>query len=325
MCSQSRRHGRRGQTLQLRRQVLSWSRRSALVAVASLASAILLVAGGVVVGRQLTAGSSPTRGTQPLEKSPAGAHVHPPVVDSPREDSNQFANELAQMVTVIDAEIGVVVTSIGSAERPVVIGDWQSGPAWSTIKVPLAIASLGEQKDPSEVTDSIVAAITRSDNAAAEAVWQGLGDPRIAAQKVEKLLREAGDPTMVEWQKVRPQFSAFGQTRWSLADQSRFLSWAVCDNRSAPVLSLMSEVQDDQRWGLGVIHGAQFKGGWGPALDGKYLVRQIGVVPTSRGLTAVAMAVVPSSGTFEDGTEALTHIAGWISEHSAGLPAGRCP
>ena len=82
------------------------------------------------------------------------------------------------------------------------------------------------------------AAITESDNAAAESIWEGLGDPVTAARKVEDVLKEAGDSTTVQSQKVRPEFTAFGQTYWPLIDQARFLAFAVCDNRNAPSSSL---------------------------------------------------------------------------------------
>ena len=39
------------------------------------------------------------------------------------------------------------------------------------------------------------AAITESDNAAAESLWAQLGDPPAAAQQVQQVLQEAGDPT----------------------------------------------------------------------------------------------------------------------------------
>ena len=44
------------------------------------------------------------------------------------------------------------------------------------IKVPLVIAALREEAPP-EVTDAMTAAITESDNAAAESIWASLGDP----------------------------------------------------------------------------------------------------------------------------------------------------
>ena len=142
--------------------------------------------------------------------------------------------------------------------------------------------------------------------------------------KVEAVLAEAGAPTAVESRKVRPEFTAFGQTTWSLSDQATFLSSAACDPRNQPIMDLMGQIEPDQSWGLGQIPGAKFKGGWGPSLEDAYLVRQFGVIPVNDGLAVVAVAVEPKSGSFDDGTQALTRIATWLQEHTGLLPVGNC-
>jgi hypothetical protein len=231
-----------------------------------------------------------------------------------------LAADFARLETKLHAVIGIAISAVGSDTAPIALGHWQSGPAWSTIKVPLAIAALREE-DPPNVTPAMTAAITESDNAAAESLWQSLGDPLTAAHKVEAVLRETGDSTTVQPHKVRPEFTAFGQSDWPLTDQARFTSVAVCDHRNAPIFSLMARVIGDQRWGLGIIGGARFKGGWGPSVSGGYLVRQIGVLSTPSGLTAVALAAQPASGSFTDGIEDLSEMARWLTAHSAALPS----
>jgi hypothetical protein len=231
--------------------------------------------------------------------------------------------DFAELQQRVPATIGVVLAPVGAPQTPVLLGEWSSGPAWSTIKVPLAIAAL-RAEDPPQVTGPMTNAITQSDNAAADVLWQGLGDPETAAGKVDAVLQEVGDPTKVQSQRIRPEFSAFGQTNWSLADQTRFLAAAACDNRNAPILDLMGEISGGQRWGLGTIADTRFKGGWGPSEAGAYLVRQIGVMPVDAGEVVVSIAVLPQSGAFADGTAELTQIAEWLRDHAAALPAGRC-
>ncbi|WP_139798077.1 serine hydrolase [Mycobacterium noviomagense] len=223
----------------------------------------------------------------------------------------------------LHATMGIVISAVGANPKQLVLGDWESGPAWSTMKVPLTITALDEENPPT-VTDSMRAAITESDNAAAESIWENLGDPVTAAHKVEALLKKYGDPTTVEWRKLRPQFTAFGQTIWSLTNQARFTAAAVCDSSSAPIFTLMGQVEDDQRWGLGSIADTRLKGGWGPSTTGRYLVRQLGVLPTPTGLTAVAVATEPASGSFNDGTQELTEVSKWLTSHMAELPSGHC-
>jgi hypothetical protein len=242
---------------------------------------------------------------------------------APAAQAATLSADFARLETKLPAVVGIAVGPCGNGKAPIMLGSWRSGPAWSTIKVPLVIAALRENIPP-RVTDAMAAAITESDNAAAESVWASLGDPITAAHKVEAVLRETGDPTTVQSQKVRPEFSAFGQTDWSLTDQVRFTSVAVCNSANAPIFALMGRVEQDQRWGIGTIPGVRFKGGWGPSPTGSYLVRQLGVLRAPNWDIAVALAAQPASGKFDDGTATLTAMATWLTAHLGELPAGQC-
>ncbi|TRW81252.1 hypothetical protein FK535_17510 [Mycolicibacterium sp. 018/SC-01/001] len=212
---------------------------------------------------------------------------------------------------------------VGTETTPIFFGTWAEGPAWSTVKIPLAIAATRE--NPATIVSSEVeAAITESDNAAAEALWESLGEPTTAAKKVKAVLAEAGNAPEVQSQRIRPGFSAFGQTVWSLADQARFAAHLACDPDDGQVLELMGQITASQRWGLGNLSDARFKGGWGPDPTGGYLVRQFGIINAPRGLVAVAMAAQPRSGSFDDGIQQLDAMAGWLSDRLDLLPAGRC-
>jgi hypothetical protein len=237
--------------------------------------------------------------------------------------ASELVADFARLETTLHAVAGIAVSAVGNGQTPITLGQWQSGPAWSTIKVPLIIAALREERPP-KVTDAMTAAITESDNAAAESIWVSLGDPVTAAYKVDAVLRETGDSTTVQSERVRPEFSAFGQTEWSLTDQVRFTSVAVCDTANAPVFALMGQVQSDQRWGIGTLPGSRFKGGWGPSPTGSYLVRQMGVLAGPTGMIVVALAAQPASGKFDDGVAALTEMARWLTAHLSALPAGHC-
>jgi len=234
-----------------------------------------------------------------------------------------LAADFAALANGLHAKVGVAVSAIGNGQTPVTWGDWAAGPAWSTIKVPLVIAAYRQQQPP-QITAVMKAAVTESDNASAEAVWASLGDATTAAQKVQQVLRETGDPTTVESRKVRPEYTAFGQTIWSLVDQVKFTAGAFCNSANDPIFTLMTQVEADQKWGIGNVAGAPFKGGWGPSPAGKYLVRQFGVLSGPAGKVAVAIAAEPASGSFEDGTNDLGHVAKWLTDHLGALPAGGC-
>lgn len=281
---------------------------------------VVLVAGVVAVLLRPQGDRAPAPDTPPPPATAVAAPSPPVAVAAPDDLAASFAEVEQQLGGVV----GVAVAPLGGG--PVTtLGTWTTGPAWSTSKVPLVMAALREEPEP-VVSPAMRAAIVDSDNDSAEAVWEGLGSSEVAARKVEAVLRDGGDETTaVESRKVRPEYSAFGQTVWSLSDQVRFLSRAACDGRAAPVLSLMGDIASGQRWGLGTIADARFKGGWGPSREGNYLVRQVGVLTIDRGDAVVALAVEPGSGGFGDGTAMLTDLAGWLATRLGDLPVGRCP
>ena len=168
-------------------------------------------------------------------------------------------------------------------------------------------------------------AITVSDNAAAEQLWAMLGAGPGAATEVEAVLREGGDATtVVQSQRVRPEFTAFGQTDWSLAQQTLFTAHLPCLPEATDVVGLMSQISPDQQWGLARIDGSASKAGWGPGADGSYLVRQLAVVPTGDGQTAVTLAAEPADGSLASGVAMLDQLEAWVQRNESLFPSGRC-
>jgi hypothetical protein len=219
-----------------------------------------------------------------------------------------------RLAAVLPATIGVAIAAPGRAEG-LSLGRWPGGVAWSTIKVPLAIAAL--RHDRSLAKESVVKAITESDNAASERLWSQLGEPAKAAQRVQAIIRETGDATTaVESQRIRPGFTAFGQTRWTLGRQAQFAANLAGIADAAGVVDLMSSLVADQRWGL-AAKGVAAKGGWGSGLDHGYLVRQFGIVPTESGRLGVALAA--ESRTFETGVDVVNQMTEWLFGNLAEL------
>jgi hypothetical protein len=210
--------------------------------------------------------------------------------------------------------VGLVFAPVGAGTLTQ-LGDWKAGPAWSTMKVPLSLAAL-QQSATAGTTSLVHKAITESDNAAAESLWSQLGSGDPAAAAVDAVLASHGDTaTRTQPQRIRPPYTPFGQTTWSLARQVTFASRMACSTADSPVYQEMSQVIASQRWGLGQLPGAAVKGGWGPDPSGRYLVRQFGVVRLDGHLVAVAVAVTPSSGSFDDGVHALDKVTDWLKQH----------
>lgn len=222
----------------------------------------------------------------------------------------------ARLAARLPGAEGAAVSSAGIGRPVSSVGSLRTGVAWSTAKVPVAMATL-----TSEVGSRAdrVAAITASDNAAAERLWASLGGGASAAQAATRQLRAAGDRrTEIQAQKLRVGYTAFGQTAWRLSDQARFVAGMSCTRAGRQVLSLMGDVAPGQRWGLGSTgQAAQLKGGWGPGIspgtaDG-WLDRQMGVLRIDG--KAIAVAIATTASDHGTGTQNLTRLANWVTTH----------
>lgn len=238
---------------------------------------------------------------------------------------DSLAADFTQLQSVLAGQVGMALMPVGGG-RMTIYGDWTSGIAWSTIKVPLAVAALRHEPNQS-IFEMVRAAITVSDNDAAHGLWESLGEGPEAAEAVQQVLDEAGDATTGKaGKRTEMEYTSFGSTEWSLANQVRFASRLPCLPHTEVVTALMGEISPDQGWGLGRLDGAEFKGGWGPDDDtGVYTVRQFGLVPVGSGQLAVAFAAQADSGTFEDTTALLDRMALLLDRHLPELRGGVCP
>jgi len=230
-----------------------------------------------------------------------------------------LATSFDRLQATITADSGVAILVVGRPDL-VTLGPWRSGPAWSTSKIPLALAALQHADSPA--TRALVGrAITASDNAAAEALWAELGAGPPAGAAVDAVLKAHGDPhTRTQWRRVRAGFTPFGQTPWALLDQVAFTAGLACDSGAGRVLDEMGGVVSEQRWGLGRLASARIKGGWGPDERGGYLARQLALVPRGRDLVAVAVAARAPGG-FGPAVAALDEITAWLRKQLPTLPS----
>ncbi|PWV81487.1 hypothetical protein DFR69_101830 [Nocardia neocaledoniensis] len=233
--------------------------------------------------------------------------------------------EFTQLQAQLPGQVGMALMPVGGG-RMTIYGDWTTGIAWSTMKVPLAVAALRHDQDQS-IFEMVQAAITVSDNDAAYGLWESLGDGEEAAAAVQQVLDEAGDiPAGKQSVRTELDYTSFGGTEWSLANQVRFASRLPCLPQTEVVTKLMGEITPEQGWGLGLLDNTEFKGGWGPDdYTGVYTVRQFGLVPVGSGQLAVALAAQADSGTFDDTTALLDRMALLLARHLPELRGGVCP
>jgi hypothetical protein len=238
-----------------------------------------------------------------------------------------------KLAATLDGEVGMTLGPPGVGEIAA-FGELKRGLfAWSTIKVPIALAVLQKVGGPDGLTEAqrsdLERALTESDNEAAARLFEALGDSERATAAVTKVLRAAGDASTQVSTVGRDGFSPYGQTDWPLKAQHRFMAALAggCFG-DAPardyVLDLMGRVTSDE-WGLGSAGlPARWKGGWGPetGTDGPYLARQMGVLEYGDAQLVVTLAALPSDGRFESAQAMASQIARWIADRGRPL-AGR--
>jgi hypothetical protein len=132
---------------------------------------------------------------------------------------------------------------------------------------------------------------------------------------VQSVIRDAGDPTtVVESRRLRAEYTPFGQTRWSLADQARFAAGLPRVPGASEVIDLMRTLSTEHRWGL-AAKGFAAKGGWGPGIADNYLVRQFAIVSG----IGVALAAEVGDGGYESGVDVVNTLTDWLVERLAEL------
>lgn len=253
-------------------------------------------------------------------------------------ESSADSSSFEQLAGELGGQVGATIGPPGSGSL-LSFGDLTTGSAWSTSKVPISLRVLEDAGGPSGLSaaqsEEMRRAITLSDNEAAAALFGDLesnhGGIGGASAAVGEILRGAGDSTTQISTQGRGEFSSYGQTEWSLANQHLFMSKLAGRCIGSPesdeyVLGLMSEVSSDT-WGLGSAGvPALWKGGWGPGIDGAYLVRQMGVLFVGDSGTTVTLAAIPADGQFATGQSMATAIAQWLAKRAseyAGAP-GNC-
>ncbi|HCT14696.1 MAG TPA: hypothetical protein DIW82_07870 [Corynebacterium nuruki] len=222
--------------------------------------------------------------------------------------------DLTAAVTAVaekyDVQVGVSVRAAGGVVHA---GELQDLRAWSSIKVPVAVAA--EQKalqtgGGDDIAADVDAAITASDNDAALRLWDSLGDTdEDSARYVDVVLRQAGDPTKTVADRGRLDYEGFGDDRWTLDNQVIFADRLACLTGAGPVLDAMGRISDDHRHGAGELPGALFKGGWGADADGTYLLREFGLAGDEGARVPFAVAVTTADGSDATARDAVADLA----------------
>lgn len=308
----------------------------------------LLVAGALCLSAcgqgEKETGSEPGIAKQATPRSTESATDRADRADSPRDAAAQdeaasadaqsdaakaaedggpaVAGDLQRELDRIAANYGNVGIAVSDGTTTVAAGRTAPETAWSTSKVPVLIAA---HRAGLIGPDVVTSAITYSNNEAAQSAWDALGGSAQAAQAAQQVLADAGDATtQVQSQVTRPEFSAFGQTQWSVGDQAAFMAKLRCVNGAEPILTAMSTPDPAQSYGLRNLEGAALTGGWGPDTAGGYDVRQMGLATIGGREVAVALIASAPDGQYASAQPLLSGMALELSKADVAWPTPAC-
>ncbi|WP_347306725.1 hypothetical protein [Corynebacterium sp. SA-MJD20WY100] len=239
----------------------------------------------------------PLAACSPSQEQPSDAPVAAAGSSAASASGGEARAQLEDLVADLvkdhhDAEVGIALTD---AQGALATGAPGKGPAWSTIKVPIAITALRNGAS----TDLVDAAIKESDNDAAYALWSKVKwSEDNATAAIDEVLAEGG--SKATWQKPDANGDvSFGYAEWLLKDQATFAAHLNCVANNKQVSRAMGDIVEWQQYGLTALDNTRAKGGWGFDEDsGRYTQRQFGVLdigdttPGEHGSIGIAMTVV---------------------------------
>lgn len=252
---------------------------------------------------------------------PAEAQRAPAACASAREPD--LAARLSQDITAaLHGRAGTVAVAVHAPARGLRcrLNDTRRYDSASVAKVLILHAVLGRAAElgrrPTTLeTRRLKAMITRSDNAAAAALWRSLSRARL-----DRVLRQAGARDTV------PGHAGYwGLTRTTARDQLALLG-AV--SRHPRALTLMGQVVASQAWG--VTAGAprtvkvHLKNGWLPRATHGWRVHSVGIVRGTGSATDYRMALLShDNAAMSHGVRTLERVSAAVHRRLSRAPAAR--
>ncbi|MBO3140391.1 hypothetical protein [Dermatophilus congolensis] len=236
-----------------------------------------------------------------------------------------------------DQQLTIAWAPVGHPEQVQQLGTTDTIDAWSTIKVPLALAAIQQRGGdlPKAVANDIEMSVRISDNDAARRLWEGLENFGMKAELVNEVLGDTGDKRTRAARNSAGVRVPFGLTAWRVNDAAKFAATLPCVPYGAQIMRDMRFIDHTQSWGIGAVargtnkrglnvDDVAFKGGWGPSTSG-YLMRQVGVlILPGGGGVGVALLVQPHGGNHDAGAKILSQAASWLRDSLGATDAGKC-
>lgn len=246
--------------------------------------------------------------SEPAAPAPPSAPAEAPAPEDARPNLDGIDEKVAEIEAATNTQTTFSLFDGSSSTNS---GSGGALPAWSTIKVPIALTALEHCPDRDFVLEQTTAAIEWSDNDAAYYLWRCLGTDAEASQLVGEEIAKAGVSVHVE--------PAFGVTTWPVPAQARYAQYLASVPDDNPVIQEMHKINPEHSYGLGTIADIPFKGGWSDADDASFHVRQLGFFTIDGTDYGIAIAARSVLGSEQDCQEALNQLAALLAESTEQL------
>ncbi len=262
--------------------------------------------------------------------SPTPSRYHLPTASpSPAPEKPELTAAVSAIEKKHDVQLGVAIAPLAPVGQQTVAafeaGTVNTGKAWATLDVAIALAVMREPKQPEDLDYLLNRALIEGSTAADEALWSFLGDPEDAAEKTRAILQEAGDnATVVRSTSPDPDVQPYAQTLWSNRAQAQFGAAIYCMDGTWSVMNRMDDQPAEARWGLGRLARTQYKSGSGTQPNGTLLVRQFGAATLANGdRVGIGISAVASADAEQQAKDAISELADTIYNQATGF-GGSC-
>ena len=169
--------------------------------------------------------------SEPAAPAPPSAPADAPAPEDARPNLDGIDEKVAEIEATTNTQTTFSLFDGSSSTNS---GSGGALPAWSTIKVPIALTALEHCPDKDFVLEQTTAAIEWSDNDAAYYLWRCLGTDAEASQLVGEEIAKAGVSVHVE--------PAFGVTTWPVPAQARYAQYLASVPDDNPVIQEMHKI-----------------------------------------------------------------------------------
>ena len=294
--------------------------------------AVIVLAGCLILIAAITYGATrPNIGNPPAPIETSASTSRPILMPTHQLQPSPDQPSLTELIEKVDKRYsvtsGIAIFQLADpyqASQEPWTGGIEAMPAYETIALPIAAALKDdESRAPADTRYLFNRAITHSSQAATQAMWEYLGAPHQAEEKITDALHRYGDfTTSLDYLEERTLANA-KEIMWRLDDQTRFMAGLGCNYyESIDLLSAMNDPRS-QAWGMEYLP-ASYSYGSLHEQDRRWNARQVGLIWLKEGPHVALAIAVEGASSEREAREAMTDLAYGVRDQARGIHHSQC-